>query len=128
MKPLELNDKIVIALLIFGHCQGGFSNRDNGEQLLKDGWRIKDFETHKSNGIVEMKGDNISYTVDSFNLSCVLNFYGKKLNIYALKHELDLANKIADTIRVQCELAGIEYPNEVNLSYVFDTKEYERSH
>lgn len=126
MKPLNLNDKIVIALLVHGHRQGGFSNRENGDQILKDGWRIKDFETRKSNGIVDMKGDNISYTVDSFNLSCVLNFYGKIINLYALKHELDLANKIANTIEVQCGLAGIEYPNEVNLSYVFDTKEYER--
>lgn len=120
MKPLNLNDKIVIALLVHGHCQGGFTGPDCSEQILKDGWRIKDFETRKSNGIVDMKGDNISYTVDSFNLSCVLNFYGKIINLYALKHELDLANKIADTIKVQCELAGIEYPNEVNLSYVFD--------
>jgi hypothetical protein len=126
MNPLNLNDKIVIALLVHGHCQAGFSNRDNGSRLLKDGWRIQDFVTHKSDGVVEMKGDNISYTVDSFNLSCVLNFYGKKINIYALKHELDLANKIADTIKIQCELADIEYPNETNLSYVFDTQEYER--
>jgi len=123
MKTLALNDKIVLALLHFGACQGGFENRGQGERPLLDGYKVSDFEKHKGD-IVTFEGDNISISVNKDDLSAVVNFYGKHITIYALKHQLDLANKIVMCIEAQCHLAGIECPKQERLTYIFPA--YER--
>ncbi len=117
MKTLNLNDKIVLGILLLNHCVSGF-DKIKMDQELKDGYRISDFVTVEK-GIVVVKGENISYSADYRNLNAVINFYGKKIEIYAFKFQLDLANKIADTIEAQCTLADIECPKMKNLSYVF---------
>lgn len=123
MKTLSLNDKIVLALLLHGHCQGGFRDHGNSEQPLRDGYKVSDFETRKGD-IVSVEGDNISYSVNTDDLCAVVNFFGKHITIYALKHELDLANKIADCIEANCHLVGIECPKAERLQYVFMSQSF----
>jgi hypothetical protein len=123
MKQLALNDKIVLALLHFGACQGGFENRGQGSIPLLDGYTVSDFEFLKGD-IVTFEGDNITISVNKDDLSAVVNFYGKHITIYALKYQLDLANKIVMCIEAQCHLAGIECPKQERLTYIFS--KYER--
>lgn len=123
MKTLSLNDKIVLALLIYGPCQGGFENRGQGERPLLDGYKVSDFEFRKGD-IVTFEGDNINISVNKDDLSAVINFYGKHITVYAFKHQLDLANKIVMCIEAQCHLADIECPKQERLTYIFPA--YER--
>lgn len=125
MKKLSLNDKIVIALLLHGHCQGGFCV-DSSEIQLKDGYKVSDFEHYSeidnefslTVGITEEADCNISYQVKIESLMASINFFGKNINVHA-KTELDLANKIAHAIELQCKLADIAFPMAKSLTYVF---------
>jgi len=123
MKTLNLNDQIVLGLLHFGPCQGGFADRGNCEQPLLDDYRISDFVKYKKD-IVSFQGDNISVSVNIEDLSAVVNFYGKLLTIYALKSQLTLANQIVMCIEAQCHLAGINCPKQESLTFIFP--HYER--
>jgi hypothetical protein len=116
MKNLTLNDKIVLAILIAGHCQGGFENREQGEISLIDGYKMSDFvQWSKDERKLIVRGDNISYSVDRDELKSTLNIFGNVKEIYALKHELNLANKIAETF----EANGINIPDSNEISSFF---------
>lgn len=120
MTTLTLNDQIVLALLVCGHCQGGFNNRDQASQELQDGLVVGDFETYsKDNSKLTVKGDNLSYCVDIFNLSAKINFYGKTIEIFALKHELDLANRIYQTFETQMSLFNVAEVSVTDMAEFF---------